>query len=461
MGKLFLLIFFFLSDIYAQTPKFKIDTIIESSGISKSKLGIQISMRGNSIYSLNANQKFVPASLSKILTGAAAIRIFSPGQKFKTELLSDASIEGTTLKGDLYIRGGGDPSLISENMWVLVNNFRRTGITKITGAVYVDNSIYDPFFIDSSREDVRVDRAYDSPVSATAFNWNTMSIYIRPGSKEGEPVRVITDPAKTFYKIINEAKTRSANGSTLEVTRKNNEITIKGKLGIKTGEKVFYKNIDNPVEWVGHSLIGFLEERGIKVEGKNIQPKVTPTTAKALAFVEGWDIEETVSGLMRFSNNFIAEMLTKNMAIEKGAKTGTIAEGVKIIKNVLSEYGIPESSYEFKNPSGFSRDNKISPETLVKILESIRKDFLTSPGLINALAVPGVNGSLHKRMNSVDEKRWIRAKTGLLTSAVGLAGYIGNKNGDLYEFAFMYNGGGKEDKARSLFDKLAGEIVGK
>ena len=86
MGKVFLLLFFSYSNLWAQ-PKFDIDSIIEKSDISKSKLGIQISKNGTSIYSLNSKQKFVPASLSKILTGAAAIRVFNPGHRFKTELL--------------------------------------------------------------------------------------------------------------------------------------------------------------------------------------------------------------------------------------------------------------------------------------------------------------------------------------------------------------------------------------
>ncbi len=463
MGTYFFTIFvtcFVWSAALAESD-FHFEKIVEKSGFSKNKLGISISKNGKSIFSINPNQKFIPASLSKILTASAATKVFSPGRRFKTELVADATIEGSILNGKLYIKGGGDPSLVSETMWVLVNHFLRSGIKKIQGPIVVDNTIYDEQFVDSSREDARVDRAYDSPVSATPFNWNTLSIYVRPGSKDAEPVRVIMDPETDFFKIKNEAKTRTANGSTLEVVRKGKDIIITGKLGVHTDEKVFYKNIDDPVQWAGQALLSFLEQRGVQIVDKKIVAAKAPEKAVTLSDAEGWDIEEIISGLMRFSNNFIAEMITKNMAIERGAKQGSVSEGIKVIKSVLSDYGIAESSYDFENPSGLSRENKITSETLVKILNAVRTDFTTAPEFLNAMAVPGVDGSLHKRMKNVDEKRWIRAKTGLLTGAVGLAGYVGKKSGEVYEFAFMYNGGGKEDLARALFDELAQEIATK
>ncbi len=438
-----------------------LDKIIKKSGVPKSDLGICIGAATSPIYEVNSKQKLIPASLSKILTGIAALKTFGSGYRFKTQLYVDGEVTDQTLKGKLYIKGGGDPSLVSENMWVLVNNFLRNDIRKIDGSVVVDNSAYDNAFIDSSREDSRVDRAYDSPVSAAPFNWNSIGVYVRPGKKKGDAVKVFMDPWNSYFKVTDKATTTSGSGQDVWVTRTGKEIIVTGKMGIGHSEKVFYKNIDDPVQWVGTGLLDFLGQRGIEVVNKKVQEGKVPSGARLVAEAPGWSIDELVNGMLRFSNNFIAEMLTKNLALSNGASQGTIATGVHTIKKMISTYGVKESEYEFINPSGLSRENKLTAQQLSTILENARKDFWVSGGFMNALPFPSGEGSLSKRMVKLDEKRWIRAKTGLLTGVVGLAGYIGQKNSEPITFVFIYNGNGKEEKARELFDRLAVEMVNK
>src|SRR5690606_6406347 len=138
-------------------------------------------VKGETILFENKSKtKFVPASLSKIITAIATLKVFKPDLRLSTELRASAPIQGGVLTGPLYIKGNGDPSFISEQMWVLVNNFVRSKIKKIEGPITVDSSVFDDKHFDSSRQNVRVDRAYDSPVSGLSFNWNTVNVYIRP-----------------------------------------------------------------------------------------------------------------------------------------------------------------------------------------------------------------------------------------------------------------------------------------
>lgn len=438
-----------------------LEGIINKSGIPKSTLGIYVGTASAPVFTLNPKQKFVPASLSKILTGIAAFKVFGSGHRFKTQLFVEGSVEDQTLKGKLYLKGGGDPSLVSENMWVLVNNFLRNDIRRIDGSIVIDNSAFDDAFIDASREEARVDRAYDSPVSAAPFNWNTVGIFVRPGKKEGAEVKVFMDPWNSYFKIKNKAKTSSGSGQDIWVTRTGRDIIVTGKMGVGYNEKVFYKNIDDPIQWVGTGLVDFLSQRGIEVTGKKIESGKVPTSARIVAEAPGWSVDELINGMLRFSNNFIAEMLTKNIALANGSTQGTINAGVQAIKKAMIEYGLGEKDYDFTNPSGLTRENKMTAEQLAMVLESAKKDFWVNGGFMNALPFPSGEGSLSKRMPALDGKRWIRAKTGLLTGVVGLAGYIGQKNSDPITFVFIYNGNGKEDKARDLFDRLAMEMVKK
>jgi D-alanyl-D-alanine carboxypeptidase/D-alanyl-D-alanine-endopeptidase (penicillin-binding protein 4) len=120
--------------------------------------------------------------------------------------------------------------------------------------------------------------------------------------------------------------------------------------------------------------------------------------------------------------------------------------------------GIKKGEYEFVNAAGFTRANKLSPLQIGRILETMHNDFTAFPEFVAALPIAGVDGTLRKRMIGTEAERWVRAKTGLLTGVVGLAGFAGRAKGSVLTFAFMYNGA-QEDAARSTFDKLAAALA--
>jgi D-alanyl-D-alanine carboxypeptidase/D-alanyl-D-alanine-endopeptidase (penicillin-binding protein 4) len=163
--------------------------------------------------------------------------------------------------------------------------------------------------------------------------------------------------------------------------------------------------------------------------------------------------------MMKFSNNFIAEMLTKQIAVHMGYKNASISDGIKSIQKVMqSDYQLDPSKYVFVNPSGFTHKNKISACDLSKVLYLAQKDFSVGPALIASLPRPGGEGTLRRRMKGGEKS--IRAKTGLLSGVIGLAGYASNSKGEVFSFAFMYNGKESgEESARNLFDKLALEVT--
>ena len=107
-----------------------IEQILAKSKIPKKDFGLLVlggETGDDEVYSLNANEKKIPASISKLVTAAATLRAFPPGTKFKTQIYLYGK--------DLYLKGGGDPSFVSETMWFLVNAFKRTGISKIEKAM--------------------------------------------------------------------------------------------------------------------------------------------------------------------------------------------------------------------------------------------------------------------------------------------------------------------------------------
>lgn len=452
----------------------RLQELIKNSGFKASQIGAWVGDKADAgqqvLFSQNSEVQYIPASLSKLVTAGAILQELHPGYKFKTQLVSDAAVkDGGVLSGDVYLKGGGDPSFVSENMWFLVNEFTRAGIANIEGDVVVDDSRFDSIRIGQDRESVRVDRAYDAPIGAMSMNWNSVNVYIRPGAKAGDPARVILDPDTPYLRLINDAKTTSPKssasaGRSLAVERVSQKdfegdvIRVTGKIALGSGEAVFYKSISHPDLWSGHNLVSFLKQRGITVRGKVRRGRAS-TSASALATYESKPLALIVADMSKFSNNYVGEMLVKNLAAENGVLPATMPAGMAQLEKFLTKVGFKSGEYAFVNASGFSRANKMTPAQLGRLLEAMREDFTSYPEFLTSLPIGGVDGTLKNRMKNGGAERWVRAKTGLLNGVVGLAGYAGRGNGHVRTFAFIYNGPGREDRARVLFDQMAAVLA--
>jgi D-alanyl-D-alanine carboxypeptidase/D-alanyl-D-alanine-endopeptidase (penicillin-binding protein 4) len=445
----------------------ELQKMIKKAGVPEADLGLYITTgeaeNTEVILDVNAKKKMIPASISKVATASAVLENFPPGFKFKTQLLSNGEIQEKTLKGDLYLKGGGDPSFVAENMWFLVNHFKRNDVQKVEGDIIVDDSIFDAMRFDSSREPQRVDRAYDAPVGAMSFNWNSVNIFVRPGAKVGDPARVYLDPENDYIRLVNRTKTTGSSESSIVADREEDKnfngdvIHVSGHLGKNSKEVVIYKNVTQPDLWAGYNLKSFLAQRGITVTGK-VRVARAPENTKLMAESESKGIEQILADMNKFSNNYVAEMLTKNMGALK-TQPGTLDGGMQMINSHLAKLELPADQYYMQNPSGLTRDNRMSAFAMTKILSHLRNDFQVQPEFLSSLPIAGIDGTLKKRMKSGPGERWIRAKTGSLNKVVTIAGYAGRKDGRVYTFTFIFNGAKDEASVRSFFDQILVSLV--
>lgn len=441
--------------------KKKVENFIVKSGhLNKDHIGISIYHKGNEIVDLNANKKLIPASVTKLFTALAVLEHIPPGTKFMTRLMSSAKKESAILKGDLYLVGAGDSGFVSESMWYLVNAFSREKIKQIEGDLIVDDTLFDDKRFDDSRENHRVDRAYDAPVGAMSFNWNAVNIFIRPGEKNGAPAEVIIDPENEYIQLSTDIKTAKTTNYSVDrrLTPEGRDlIRVSGKIAEGSKEVVVYKGISDPNLWAGYNLKQFLKEKGIIVKGKIKSGKV-PIAAKTLAESPSKPIELLLADMNKFSNNFVAEMLTKQLAAFNGAP-GTLASGLNLIRESVRDAGVTDREFEIYNPSGLTRENQFSARSLVKVLEKVRKNFRLFSEYVSSLPIAGVDGTLKNRMKDGQSFRWVRAKTGLLTGVNSLAGFIGLEDGEVMSFAFIYNGPKDGADVRNTFDRLISEVL--
>lgn len=442
-------------------------SLAKKFGVSEKDLGVYASVgEGQNmsvLLDVNGTRLMTPASITKVATASAVLAQFPPGYKFKTQLLSSAEVKNGVLKGSLVLKGGGDPSFVSENMWYLVNAFTRNKIKKIEGDIVVDDSLFDQVRFDTSRQKERVDRAYDAPVGAMSFNWNSVNIFVRANGRVGE-AEVSVDPENDYIRLVSKAKTVAGNGNQLIADRIDDKkfvgdvIHVGGSIGQKAKEVVVFKNVTQPDLWAGFNLKSFLIQRGIEVTG-TIKNGVTPTGAEILAESESKAIEQIVADMNKFSNNYVAEMLTKNLGVAKKSQGATLADGVVVINEHLKSLGVPADQFAIESPSGLNRENKMSSFAMWKILQHLRADFRVQPEFLTSLPIAGIDGTLKKRMKNSEAERWVRAKTGFLTDVVSLAGYAGLGDGRVVTFSFVYNGSTDEAKVRSFFDSVLIQLV--
>lgn len=454
---------FLLASTFVQAQdKNQIEALIKKSRIPTDRLGLVIGFSGSKndlIYNLNGQKKMIPASLTKIMTAAAALEKLPLGHKFETSLLSEGAIKNGVLKGNLYLKGGGDAGFVSESLWNLVNQLTRSEVTSIEGDIVVDDTYFDSVRFDDGRDPARNDEPYDAPIGAMSFNWSAVSLFARPAAEAGAPAKVFADPQSNYIRIVNKTKTVKGRRSSIAFSRRPSsdkkyveEILATGEIGIESPEVNDYRGITQPDIWAGHNLVEFLKQRGISVSGR-VRSEATPKTAKVITSVKSKPVADQVRDMMKYSNNFVAEMLTKNIAAYNKGGPGTMPAGLEIIREHLQSFGVKD--FELTSPSGLSRRNSFYPNDIFNVLSHIKQNFKVYPEFLASFPIMGIDGTLRKKSGDSPSYARVRAKTGHLTGIAGLAGFLGRDDEKQITFVFIYNGEFAESaRARDLFDQI-------
>lgn len=401
---------------------------------------------GSVLYERNADEKLIPASVSKIFTSYTALKKLKPNATFKTSVYAVGGQREGKLAGDLYVKGGGDPSLVSERLWMLVNDFMRSGIRHVSGKVIGDASYYDMEKTPESRPKYLRDQAYNAPVGGLSFNFNTTTIFVRPGETTGSSPVVFTDPENSYIDVVNQATTgKAGSGSSIAVTRTDyvkgdvgDTVLLRGSIPLDSKEVRFYRNIVNPTLYAAHMFKNFLEQRGVKVEG-NIEEGAVPAGAKLIVELESQPLWQIVWGMNKFSNNFVADQLMKKVGAEVWGAPGSLKKGVTAMEDALEDIGIARKSYEIQDGSGLTRQTRVTARQITRVLSSAHRDFSISSEFLASLGIAGEDGTLRNRFPSSSGQVVLRAKTGTLDGVTALAGYLVSIDGENIAFAIMLN----------------------
>ncbi len=397
---------------------------------------------GETLVALNAEQQFIPASNVKLFTAAAALEKLHPDYTFLTQLLTEGKRKEETLEGNLYVKGFGDPLLVSEELWIMAEELWNTGIRIVEGDIVGDDSFFAGPERGTGWSDPTSPRAYNAKSGALSLNFNTIAVQISPGHRTGAPVQIALSPPTSYISLTNRAKTTAGRATALTVERialKNGDrIVVSGILGVEASPQTFYRNISHPALFTTTVLREFLERYGIRIRGK-VREGETPPHASLVVTHRSKPLSQILLGLNKFSNNFIAEQILKTLGAEEKGPPGSFEKGLIVVEETLATLGLARGTYTLKDGSGLSRFNRITPSQMVSLLETMYHRFSGGAEYIASLAIMGVDGSVADRLQQTPAQRRMRVKTGSLSGVNALSGYVETVEGEILAFALFMN----------------------
>lgn len=411
--------------------------------------------RGDVLFEQNSRKLVMPASNMKVFTMAAAAARLGWDYRFRTTLESAAPIANGILAGDLVVRGSGDPSIGSRegidaktfDDWAA--QLRAAGVNAIDGRIVGDDGAFDDDEIGFGWASDDLAYAYAAPVGALTYNESLVTVTGRPGSAVGLPAVIEVTPTEHGLQIVNHTTTSEAGKlETLDVRRPRGSpmLEVVGTVPLASERPaVVTASVENPTLFFTRALRRALIARGIAVSGAAADrdelpaddPARLPTPLRVLASHDSPPLTEIGRTFLKVSQNLYGELLVKKLGERAGA--GTTARGQQAIRETLDGWGVPADSYILADGSGLSRMNFVSAEALVNILEHVYADPVQRQGFLQALPVGGEDGTLRNRLKAAWTAGHVHAKTGSITNARALSGFVTTRGGETLVFSIVAN----------------------
>ncbi|MDR2727902.1 MAG: D-alanyl-D-alanine carboxypeptidase/D-alanyl-D-alanine-endopeptidase [Chitinispirillales bacterium] len=415
-------------------------------------IGIVIKELGNDsvVVSINPDTLLNPASVAKLVTGAAALDLLGQNYTHFTHVYIDGEFNGDsgTVNGNLYIKGFGDPGFSAERMWLFVQHLRHRGIKTVKGNLILDDFYYDSVSVGPGFSEEDGSRTYQSIISALPVSFSAVGIHKRPGQEVGSPVHVDMFPKIEGVKINSTATTVDGSRGKLDVstslTSGATQILVKGGMAVNEKPRYTYRKVWQTWETFGGAFRAQCKENGLHIEGKTMRRKVPDSiTANPPFYIfDSEPMPVLINHMFKWSSNFVSEMLLKTMAAEHSGAPGTWPKGVAVISKWWEKQGLPGAP-QLGNGSGMGDVCRVSAAQVTELLAYVHNEKTYSHDYIAALPSAGVDGTLKTRFYRSKLAGKVRAKTGTLNSlnVSALAGYM-FVDGKTYAFTIIFNNAG-------------------
>ena len=459
----------------------RIAEILRKPDLASAMVAVKVASldTGRVLYEENANKLLRPASNMKLYTVAAALDRLSPDFRFTTSVYAGAKPDAAgVIHGDLKIYGRGDPSIAArfnngdyfKGIGDLAAKIASTGIKRVEGDLVGDESYFTGPQYGSGWTWEDLTWWYGAEVSALTINDNALDLFVRPGAQVGAPARVTTGPPDPLLTIVNRVTTgpkasrreltvhRGLAANTLEVS---GSIAVDDERGYTGGV-----GISHPALLFVSMLRSALAQRGVTVTGKTRTVGQTnqalltagatvssatlgngnsgkATSAIELISLQSPPLSVVAAQTLKPSQNLYTELILRTLGIAvPPASSSSVSSsedaGLDVVRTFLKEAGLNPTALALTDGSGLSRNDMVTAEATLQLLSYMSQHKYANV-FRDALPIAGVDGTLRNRMKGTVAENNVHAKTGSLSSAASLSGYVTTAAGERLVFSIMVN----------------------
>ena len=465
----------------AENAQAIIDSITTDPALERSVIGIYaMTGSGSTLVDINGGRMLVPASNMKLISTGTALHRLGPDYRFETAIGHDGSIENGVLKGNLYIIGGGDPTLGSKDS-IAVNiekvfgqwedMVKQAGITKIEGRIIGDGRAFDDMMEEPTWLWNDIGTYYGAGTSGLMFYENMQSFSVAAGNSVGEPVKISPSYPSTPWMEFRYNCTTGENGTGDQLFMYTSDLApvaeIRGTYGLDRGKKSLDCSNKYPEYTCAHYFMNHLRKKGIQSEGAGDFKLDTDWQEHGEITILGKTYSPTIDRIVfetnHASNNLYAETLFKGLSKELTG-SATYESAYVALKEVMKELGVDMKGADVQDGSGLSRQNYVSAEFFCRFLEAM----MHSPEFeeyVNSLPSPGDNGTLQYNMKNypAELRSRLKVKSGSMNGIRCYSGYVipseGTKDETIIFSILTNNCTAPTWKVRQMLDKLMATLA--
>ncbi len=432
---------------------------VQAAGLAGSQVGaIALPLDGGPpLVAHEADRPLNPASAIKLLTTYAGLALLGSEYRWRTEARLRGELSGGVLRGDLVLRGGGDPKLVIEDLEAFVARMRAAGLERIDGDLVVDDAIFDSDGRSVEDFDGDPSQPYNVRPFGALMNFKAARVVVRPRSKGAE---VAFDPALADVAVDNRIRVvggacrfgaaqlqlRDAGRAEAPVLR------VSGRYSRACGEQGVFAALLDHRQFVHGLFKAAWEAAGGRLVGGTRIERGAARGEPWLVWESPRTLAEVVRDINKFSNNVMTRQLLLQLAAEAGARPASAESARRVLRDWLAAQGLDHPRLVVDNGAGLSREARISAVHLAQVLRHAAAGP-HADALRESLPVVGIDGTMKARLagEPVAGNAWI--KTGSLEAVRSIAGYVQAASGRRYAVVLLVNGP-DAGASRSLQDEF-------
>ena len=438
---------------FAKSP---LDGLVNNSLLQNANISLLVRdvATNTTVCEYHSKNSVVPASTMKLVTTATALELLGADFRFQTRLEVDGKVTADgVLNGNLYIRGGGDPTLGSEKLgdttflvkWV--EAIKNRGIRKINGRVIADAGLFDDEGVNPKWTWEDMGNYYAAGIYGISYLDNTYRLVLRSGSVGTTPTVLRVVPEIANLKIDNRLMSSSISFDSAYFygAPHSDYRTVTGEIPANRAEFVTKGDIPNPALLLAQHFSDRLIQNDVAVRDLPTDSIDRASERTTIYTHDSPPLSEIITETNVRSNNLYAECVFKYLALQNKA-VATNAEAVQVIKAFWKSKGLSVDQLFMYDGSGLSPSDAVSAQFFVELLSYMQTRSVNKDVFFRSLPVAGENGTLKSFLLKTPLQGKVHAKSGTISRVKSYAGYIDNKGKQLV-FALLINNPNGSSKA--------------